>query len=114
MAILNMLDAGVANLFEGTDNNQPSHAVTMTARMRVGFRKFKVYFKHIRDSTYYIGTFDDTLILGPYIPATRTLSTHPAIDPPSQRLLALHCAIGHILHISKASDYIDKLLEETE
>lgn len=37
-----------------------------------------------------------------------------SIDPPSSRLLALHCAIAHILHLSAAGDYIDKLLREMD
>lgn len=47
-------------------------------------------------------------------PVTRTLYTHPSIDPPSERLLALHSAIGHILHLSGAGEYIHVLLRDME
>lgn len=38
----------------------------------------------------------------------------PSIDPPSERLLALHSAIGHILHLSGAGYYIDRIIDEME
>ncbi|POR35982.1 Uncharacterized protein TPAR_03796 [Tolypocladium paradoxum] len=37
-----------------------------------------------------------------------------SIDPPSPRLLAIHSAIAHILHLSAAGDYIDKMLQDME
>lgn len=50
------------------------------------------------------------------IPVTRTLfvtDTH-TIDPPSPRLLAVHRAIAHILHLSGAGRYIDHVLRDME
>ena len=40
--------------------------------------------------------------------------THPTIDPPSERLLALHNAVAHILHLSGAGNYVDKILRDKE
>ncbi len=34
--------------------------------------------------------------------------------PPSERLLALHSAIGHILYLSGAGGYIDRILDDIE
>jgi len=47
-------------------------------------------------------------------PVRRTLFVHPIIDPPSERLLVLHYAIAHILRLSGAGDYINKILEDME
>ena len=48
------------------------------------------------------------------LPLVRTLFTHPTIDSPSERLLAIHYAIAHILHLSAAGEYIDKVLRDME
>jgi hypothetical protein len=42
------------------------------------------------------------------------LFIHPSIDPPAERLLALHSAIAHILYLSGAGDYIEKILRDME
>jgi hypothetical protein len=44
----------------------------------------------------------------------RTLFTYPTIDLPSERLLAIHYAIVHILHLSGAGEYIDRILRDME
>ncbi|KAK0707775.1 hypothetical protein B0H67DRAFT_647917 [Lasiosphaeris hirsuta] len=44
----------------------------------------------------------------------KDLFVHPTIDLPSERLLALHCVTAHILHLSGADDYIDKILRDME
>lgn len=36
------------------------------------------------------------------------------IDPPSPRLLAIHRAVSHILHLSAAGEYMDKILADME
>jgi len=116
IAILNMFDLGVANLIEGVDINRPYNAITLSHDMHKEFGNLKIYFKHLPEdapSTYYIGTFRAPFLVEP-IPLTRTLFTHPTIDPPSQRLLTLHYAIAHILHISGAGDYIDEILRDME
>jgi hypothetical protein len=50
------------------------------------------------------------------LPITRTLylTCTPTIDPPSSWLLAIHCAIARILHLSAVGDYIDKMLWDME
>lgn len=50
------------------------------------------------------------------LPVTRTLYLTPdrSIDPPSPQLLKIHAAIGRILHLSAAGDYIDDLLRDIE
>ncbi|KAF4979686.1 hypothetical protein FZEAL_4145 [Fusarium zealandicum] len=48
------------------------------------------------------------------VPVTRALflTEDKSIDPPSPRLLAVHRAIAHILHLSAAGDYIDDILRD--
>lgn len=45
---------------------------------------------------------------------TLFLTDTRTIDPPSPRLLALHSAIAHILHLSAAAHHIDKILEDLD
>ena len=113
VAILNMFDMGVAHLLEGVDINRPYNAVTLNHEMHHDFGNFKIYFQHVSGSTYFIDTFVESFLVEG-VPVTRELFTHAAIDPPSQRLLALHCAIGHILHLSGAGEYIERILRDME
>ncbi|KKZ61611.1 hypothetical protein EMCG_03857 [[Emmonsia] crescens] len=52
----------------------------------------------------------------PKLPVTRELyiSKDGTIDPPMPRLLAIHSAIAHILHLSTAGEYIDRILDHEE
>jgi len=52
----------------------------------------------------------------PDLPLIRTLylARNRDIDPPSPRLLGVHSAIAHILHLSGAGEYIDRLLDDAE
>jgi len=119
VAILNMFDLGVAHLIEGVDINRPYNALTLSNWIHENFGTYKIFFEPVSDadgappSTYRISTF-----LPPgfarSLPVVRSLFTHPSIDPPSQRLLALHCAIAHILHLSGAGGYIEQILRDME
>ncbi|KAH6635818.1 hypothetical protein F5144DRAFT_591152 [Chaetomium tenue] len=116
IAILNMFDSGVMHMIEGTKMHRPYNAITLSLEMHHRFGQFHLFFEHMAGAnvpphTYRINTF---LPLPNAFPVTRTLLTHPSIDPPSERLLALHSAIGHILHLSGAGDYIHVLLQDME
>lgn len=110
-----MLDLGVAHLIEGTDLHQPYNAITLSRKMHQYFGQFKLFFERIPDApyTYRIDTFLPPILSRPF-PITRALFIHPTIDPPLERLLALHYAIAHILRLSGAGDYIDKILRDME
>ncbi|KAI3320936.1 hypothetical protein HD806DRAFT_537590 [Xylariaceae sp. AK1471] len=120
LAILNMFDSGVVYMIEGGDIDRPRNALTLTRDFHVYFGEFKIFFEPVLDSqphTYRMNSFLSRLLLrDPAFPLTRTLhlSEDRTIDPPSPRLLALHSAIAHILHLSAAGEYIDKLLREME
>ncbi|TGJ83076.1 hypothetical protein E0Z10_g5688 [Xylaria hypoxylon] len=121
LAVLNMFDNGVTCLIEGTDIDRPRNALTLTHTFHGLFGDFKVFFEPIQDEqqphTYRVDSFLPLTIsrhLG--LPITRTfyLTDTRTIDPPSPRLLAVHRAIAHILHLSAAGEYIDKLLREMD
>ncbi|UZP37066.1 hypothetical protein NXS19_004882 [Fusarium pseudograminearum] len=116
LAILNMFDSGVAHLIEGVDIDRPFNALTLTLGHHVSFGEFQVYFEPVGEPhTYRIGTFLPPG-LEEDVPVTRTLflTEDRSIDPPSARLLAVHRAIAHILHLSAAGDYIDHILRDLD
>lgn len=122
LSILNIFDHGVTHLIEGADNiDRPRNALTLTPKMRSLFGDFRIFFEAVKDAqqphTYRIDTFLPQRVssnLG--LPVTRTLyvTENRTIDPPSPRLLAIHCAIAHVLHFSAAGEYIDQLLRDME
>ncbi|KAK3991281.1 hypothetical protein QBC44DRAFT_380057 [Cladorrhinum sp. PSN332] len=115
--ILNMLDSGVIHLIEGNDIDRPQNAITLTRDLHSSFGNFDVFFEPVLDQehAYRIQSFLHPIII-PDLPVVRTLhlTKNRTIEPPSPRLLALHCAIAHILHLSGAGDYINKILNDME
>lgn len=111
-----MFDCDVAHLIDGVNIDRPYNAMSLTHDLHSFFGRFDVYFKAIpdREHTYRIDTFLPPFLLN--LPVNRTLYlVHDrSIDPPSPRLLALHCAIAHILNLSGAGEYIDKILGDME
>jgi hypothetical protein len=85
---------------------------------------FKIFFEPVESvggesaepHTYRIEGFESPWVYNNVIPVTRTLylTESRTIDPPSPRLLAIHRAIAHVLHLSAAGDYIDKILDDLE
>ncbi|RSL71270.1 hypothetical protein CEP53_001527 [Fusarium sp. AF-6] len=117
LAILNMFDSGAAYLVEGVDIDRPGNALTLTQNLHISFGDFQVFFEPIGNEphTYRIDTFLPPG-LEEDVPVTRTLylTEDRSIDPPSPRLLAIHRAIAHILHLSAAGEYIDKILSDAD
>ncbi|EKJ70355.1 hypothetical protein FPSE_09572 [Fusarium pseudograminearum CS3096] len=116
LAVLNMFDAGVAYLIEGVDIDRPTNALTLAVSHHISFGDFRVYFEPVGEThTYRIGTFR-RVGFAKNFPVTRTLflTEDRSIDPPSARLLAVHRAIAHILHLSAAGDYIDHVLRDVD
>ena len=50
MAILDMLDLGIATLFTGPDNCQPANALTLSPDKHAELRKFNIYFQRVSNS----------------------------------------------------------------
>ncbi|KAK7394090.1 hypothetical protein QQX98_013128 [Neonectria punicea] len=118
LKILNMFDSGAAFLVEGTEIDRPRNAMTLAHHLHHVFGEFKIFFEPVDDQpyTYRIDMFGNRFFLGNLLPVTRTLylTESRTIDPPSARLLAIHNAIAHILHLSAAGEYIDKILRDLE
>ncbi|CAK7212583.1 hypothetical protein SCUCBS95973_001513 [Sporothrix curviconia] len=119
LAILNMFDKGVVHMIDGVDIDRPRNAMSLTHMMHHHFGAFQIYFEPVVDAvnTYRIQSFLSPRFnnaLG--LPVTRTLfvTEDHTIDPPSPRLLAVHRAIAHILHLSGAGEYIERLLRDME
>ncbi|KAL2369060.1 hypothetical protein BDBG_18083 [Blastomyces gilchristii SLH14081] len=117
LMILHMFDSDVSHLVDGIDIDQPFNVMSLTHDLHAHFSNFKVFFEPVpgQEHTYQIDTFLPPGILQD-IPVTCTLylTDNQSIDPPSSRLLALHCAIAHILHLSGAGEYIDSILRDME
>jgi hypothetical protein len=116
-----MFDMGVAHLIDGPEIDRPRNALTLSSLFHQYFGDFRVYFEPDPDDqrphTYRIASFLPALFLRDQplpIPRTLYLSDNRTIDPPSHRLLAIHCAIAYILHLSAACEYIDRILRDAE
>lgn len=113
-----MFDTDIAHLIEGPDIDRPRNALTLTNNLHLFFGDFQIYFEPVDDlpNTYKIDTFLPYAALNYLLPVTRSLfvTKERTIDPPSPRFLAVHRAIAHILHLSAAGRYIDKILEDRE
>ncbi|KIH91079.1 hypothetical protein SPBR_02107 [Sporothrix brasiliensis 5110] len=114
-----MFDRGVVHLIDGVDIDRPRNALTLAPLMHGHFGAFRIYFEEVHGqyNTYRIGSFLSALHNRAInLPVTRTLyvTEDRTIDPPSPRLLAVHRAIAHILHLSGAGEYIDWILRDME
>ncbi len=111
-----MFDHGVVHLIEGSDIDRPRNALTLTRLFHNELGTFDMFFEpvHGQANTYRIQSFRPLSM--PDLPVVRTLflTEDKTIEPPSPRLLALHSAIGHILHLSGAGRYIDRILRDAE
>ncbi|KAH7308671.1 hypothetical protein B0I35DRAFT_515748 [Stachybotrys elegans] len=118
LAILNMFDSGAASLVQGTDIDRPRNAMTLTDTLRIFFGSFDIFFEPVDQQahTYRIDAFLPPVLFGRVLPVVRTLhlTESQSIDPPSPRLLAIHSAIAHILHLSGAGHYINEILRDLE
>ncbi|KAL7950151.1 hypothetical protein V8C42DRAFT_309616 [Trichoderma barbatum] len=121
LAILNMFDYGVLDLINGHEIDRPRNAISLTSTLHAFFGDFELYFTPVQGSdaephTYQIDSFLPRFMTQDGFPVTRTLyiTDTRTIEPPSRRLFAVHRAIAHVLHLSAAGEYIDKLLREFE
>jgi hypothetical protein len=113
-----MFDVGVGYSIEGVEIDRPRNALTLAPGIHRWFGNFDIFFESVPDSphTYRIDSFLPARAVRGILPVTRTLHLidTQTIDPPSPRLLAIHSAIAHILHLSAAGDYIDEILRDME
>ena len=118
LAILNMFDDGVVHLIDGTNIDRPRNAITLTHDFHQLFGNFQVFFEPRGNlpHSYRIDSTREGFLRHPIFPVDRTLflTETRTIDPPNPRLLAVHSAIAHILHLSAAGRHIDKILEDLD
>lgn len=118
IAILDMFGVGIIHLLEGIDIDRPRNAMTLSLEMHRFFGSFKIFFERVADDdaadTYQIRAFHPFLAARLQFPIRRTLFSHASIDPPLERLLKLHSAIGHVLYLSRAGEYINTILRDME
>jgi hypothetical protein len=111
-----MFDTDVVHLIEGPDIDRPRNAMTLTHNLHQDFGDFQIYFEQEgQANTYRINTFLPAAIHH-FLPVTRELflTEDRTIEPPSPRLLAIHRAIAHILHLSAAGEFIDRILNDLD
>ncbi|KMP10108.1 hypothetical protein CIHG_04408 [Coccidioides immitis H538.4] len=117
LLVLDMFDCGVSHFIEGINIDRPLNAMSLTPDFHAMFGNFSVFFNPVPglDHTYRIDSFLPAEVV-PELPVTRELflTTDRSIEPPSPRLLAIHRAIAHILHLSGAGEYIDKILQDMD
>ena len=110
-----MFDVGVADMISGPEIDQPRNALTLTGNLHVEFGDFEIYFDLIDQDTheYSINSFSDYLF-GRQLkfPIRRSLTRERTIESPSSRFLAIHSAIGKILHMSGAGEYIERTFRD--
>lgn len=115
-----MFDTGIAHVIEGCEIDRSFNAISLTPTLHNLFGDFQIFFESVstqQPHTYKIRSYLPPLLLrDPTLPVTRELylSEDRTIDPPLPRLLAIHTAIAHILHLSAAGEYIDRLLRDQE
>jgi hypothetical protein len=118
LRILDMFDPGIGHLIDGPKIDSPSNALTLTLDYHRLFGEFQIYFQRTGIPHQYRidSTEQSPFLRDPLFPVTRslTLSPHRTIDPPSARLLDVHRAIAHIMKLSGAGEYIDKVLRDME
>src|SRR6201999_2160227 len=98
--------------------DRPLNAITLTHYFHDEFGKFEIFFEPYGDQphTYQIKSVYTGLLCPAILPVVRTLflTDTRTIDPPSPRLLAIHRAIAHILHLSGAGGYIERILRDLD
>jgi hypothetical protein len=113
-----MFDDGIVHLIEGSDIDRPCNALTLTHDLHQLFGNFEIFFEPTTQPphTYRIDSMASGIMRNPIFPLSRTLylTATRTIDPPSPRLLAVHHAIAHILHLSAAGGYINRILEDLD
>ncbi|KAE8384180.1 hypothetical protein BDV23DRAFT_189479 [Aspergillus alliaceus] len=117
LRILDMFDPGITHLIDGPNIDSPSNALTLTLENHRLFGEFQIYFESTdRPHEYKIYSVESGFLSDPFFPVTRALTRSPndTINLPSPRLLSIHRAIAHILKLSGAGEYIEKIVRDLE
>ena len=113
-----MFDPGIIHLIDRPKIGSPMNALTLTLDYHRQFGEFKIYFEHTGTRHQYRidSTERSPFLRDPLLPVTQsfTLNPHRTIDPPSPRILGVHRAIGLIMNLSGAGEYIERVLRDME
>ncbi|RLL93285.1 hypothetical protein CFD26_100688 [Aspergillus turcosus] len=118
--ILKMFNPTAAELINGADIDRPVNALSMTIELHRLFGNFKIAFEQIGPPGSHMYKVDYVKpghrVRVEKLPVTVSLPLPPErnIDPTSPELLAIHRAIGRILHLSAVGEYIDKFFRDME
>lgn len=116
--ILDIFSPGISQLLDMSKIDSPINALTLTQEYHRVFGEFQICFEQTRTPHEYV--IDSTeqrnsIWRDPLFPVTRTLrSSCRDVDLPDPRLLSVHGAIAHIMHLSGVAKYIEKILQDIE
>lgn len=114
--VMEMLDCGVVgeSMKPGVVDG-PGNAITLTLEMRQRFAQFHVCFSEVAAPPRTTWRVDVLVpVLGGRFPVTTRRTWGAGVEPPGGRLLALHAAVGRVLHGSGAGEYLRVLLRDAE
>lgn len=113
---MEMLDCGVVGeLMKPGVVDGPGNAITLTLEMRQRFAQFHVCFSEVAAPPRTTWRVDVLVpVLGGRFPVTTRRTWGTGVEPPGGRLLALHAAVGRVLHGSGAGEYLRVLLRDAE
>ncbi|KAL4812548.1 hypothetical protein BDW67DRAFT_169922 [Aspergillus spinulosporus] len=117
--ILTMFNPGAIHLINGIDIDQPMNALTLIHDLHRLFGNFEIAFEPVstQPHTYKVDYVEsDRMGRVEKLPVTVSLFLTPdqSVDSPSPQLLAIHSAIGRILHLSAAGEYINDYIRDLE
>ncbi|KAL4931877.1 HNH endonuclease signature motif containing protein [Aspergillus undulatus] len=114
-----MFNPSAIHLIDGVDIDRPMNALTLTHDLHKLFGNSEIAFEPVdsQPHTYRINYIDsDRMGRVEKLPVTVSLFITPNrdVEPPSPELLRIHGAIGRILHLSAAGEYIDEFIRDLE
>ncbi|KAL4937108.1 hypothetical protein BDV06DRAFT_203651 [Aspergillus oleicola] len=117
--VLTMFNPGAIHLIDGVDIDRPMNALTLTHDLHRLFGNFEIAFEPVgtQPHTYKVDYVEsDRIGRVEKLPVTVSLFLTPdrSVDPPYPQLLAIHSAIGRILHLSAAGEYINDYIRDLE
>ncbi|KAL3429313.1 hypothetical protein BDV09DRAFT_180610 [Aspergillus tetrazonus] len=117
--VLTMFNPSAIHLIDGVDIDRPMNALTLTHDLHRLFGNFEIAFEPVvtQPHTYKVDYVEsDRMGRVEKLPVTVSLFLTPdqSVEPPSPQLLAIHSAIGRILHLSAAGGYINDYIQDLE
>ncbi len=110
-----MFGSTVETIIRQEEIDTPGNMMLLNKGLHNYFRDFGIYFEHLEGNQYEVKSWNE-FIKPRSLPRKVTLRQHGSSTAtlPLQGLLKTHKAIGEILHVSGATEAVDRLLEELE